>query len=164
MHSRLSSDDEMGSVHSHTSRKTFDSWIGLGSIVNGNGGGNHRRASNTPFIDDDLYSPHVYYRPGERTLKRCIVFLIVVAIVLLSGAMIGFNVPHKSVNLDESLSRFAPMSNFTEAEALEIAENIVQVAQAAQSTAEGASNTQVSSQELSRMAQGLQKLVGEYRS
>lgn len=125
MHSRLSSDDEMGSVHSHTSRKTFDSWIGLGSIVNGNGGGNHRRASNTPFIDDDLYSPHVYYRPGERTLKRCIVFLIVVAIVLLSGAMIGFNVPHKSVNLDESLSRFAPMSNFTEAEALKIAENIV---------------------------------------
>eukprot|EP01082_Thalassiosira_pseudonana_P009820 g9045.t1 g9045 contig34:724975-727441(-) len=124
MHSRRSSDDEMGSVHSHTSGKTFDSWIGLGSIVNGNGGGNHRRASNTPFIDDDLYSPHVYYRPGERTLKRCIMFLIVVAIVLLSGAMIGFNVPHKSVNLDESLSRFAPMSNFTEAEALEIAENI----------------------------------------
>jgi len=40
----------------------------------------------------------------------------------------------------------------------------VQVAQAAQSTSEGASNTQVSSQELSRMAQGLQKLVSEYRS
>ena len=46
----------------------------------------------------------------------------------------------------------------------EIAENIVQVAQAAQSTAEGASNTQVSSQELARMAQALQKLVSEYRS
>jgi methyl-accepting chemotaxis protein len=45
----------------------------------------------------------------------------------------------------------------------EIAQNIVQVAQAAQSTAEGASNTQLSSQELSRMAQGLQRLVDEYR-
>jgi methyl-accepting chemotaxis protein len=45
----------------------------------------------------------------------------------------------------------------------EIAENIVQVAQAAQSTAEGASNTQVSSLELSRMAQALQRLVVDYR-
>ena len=45
----------------------------------------------------------------------------------------------------------------------EIAENIVQVAQAAQSTAEGASNTQVSSLELSRMAQALQRLVQEYK-
>ena len=35
--------------------------------------------------------------------------------------------------------------------------------QAAQSTAEGASNTQVSSQELARMAQALQRLVDEYR-
>jgi len=46
----------------------------------------------------------------------------------------------------------------------EIAENIVQVAQAAQSTAEGASNTQISSQELSRMAQALQQLVEEYKN
>ena len=45
----------------------------------------------------------------------------------------------------------------------EIAQNIVQVAQAAQSTAEGANNTQLSSQELARMAQGLQRLVDEYR-
>jgi hypothetical protein len=45
----------------------------------------------------------------------------------------------------------------------EIAENIVQVARAAQSTAEGAANTQVSSQELSRMAQALQRLVEDYR-
>ena len=40
----------------------------------------------------------------------------------------------------------------------------MQVAQAAQSTAEGASNTQVSSQELSRMAQALQQLVEEYKN
>ena len=39
----------------------------------------------------------------------------------------------------------------------------MQVAQAAQSTAEGASNTQVSSQELARMAMDLQRLVDEYR-
>jgi len=45
----------------------------------------------------------------------------------------------------------------------EIAENILQVAQAAQSTAEGAANTQVSSRELARMAQDLQRLVDEYR-
>jgi methyl-accepting chemotaxis protein len=45
----------------------------------------------------------------------------------------------------------------------EIAQNIVQVARAAQGTAEGASNTQVSSEELSQMAQGLQRLVEEYR-
>jgi len=45
----------------------------------------------------------------------------------------------------------------------EIAQNIVQVARAAQNTAEGANNTQLSAQELSRMAQGLQRLVDEYR-
>jgi methyl-accepting chemotaxis protein len=45
----------------------------------------------------------------------------------------------------------------------EIAQNIVQVARAAQGTAEGAGNTQVSSEELSQMAQGLQRLVEEYR-
>ena len=45
----------------------------------------------------------------------------------------------------------------------EIAENILQVARAAQNTAEGAANTQVASQELSRMAQALQSLVDEYR-
>ncbi len=45
----------------------------------------------------------------------------------------------------------------------EIAENILQVARAAQSTAEGAANTQLASQELSRMAQALQTLVGEYQ-
>jgi methyl-accepting chemotaxis protein len=44
----------------------------------------------------------------------------------------------------------------------EIAENILQVAQAAQNTAEGAANTQVASQELSRMAQALRTLVDEY--
>jgi methyl-accepting chemotaxis protein len=55
--------------------------------------------------------------------------------------------------------------NITEATtgSAEIAENIVQVAQAAQSTAEGASNTQVSSHELARMAQALQRLVAEYK-
>ncbi|MFM9057573.1 MAG: methyl-accepting chemotaxis protein, partial [Planctomycetaceae bacterium] len=45
----------------------------------------------------------------------------------------------------------------------EIAENILQVARAAQNTAEGAANTQVASQELSRMAQALQTLVHEYK-
>ena len=45
----------------------------------------------------------------------------------------------------------------------EIAQNIVQVARAAQNTAEGANNTQLSAQELSRMAQGLQQLVDEYK-
>ena len=45
----------------------------------------------------------------------------------------------------------------------EIAENILQVAQAAQSTAEGAANTQISSRELARMAQDLQRLVDDYR-
>jgi methyl-accepting chemotaxis protein len=45
----------------------------------------------------------------------------------------------------------------------EIAENILQVAQAAQNTAEGAANTQVASQELSRMAQALRTLVDEYQ-
>jgi methyl-accepting chemotaxis protein len=45
----------------------------------------------------------------------------------------------------------------------EIAENIVQVAQAAQSTAEGAANTQMSSRELARMAQDLQRLVDDYQ-
>ena len=45
----------------------------------------------------------------------------------------------------------------------EIAQNIVQVARAAQNTAEGANNTQLSAHELSRMAQGLQRLVDEYR-
>ena len=45
----------------------------------------------------------------------------------------------------------------------EIAQNIVQVARAAQNTAEGANNTQLSAQELSQMAQGLQRLVDEYR-
>jgi methyl-accepting chemotaxis protein len=37
------------------------------------------------------------------------------------------------------------------------------VAQAAQNTAEGASNAQLSSQELARMAQNLQRLVEEYQ-
>lgn len=45
----------------------------------------------------------------------------------------------------------------------EIAQNIIQVAQAAQTTSEGASNTQLSSQELARMAQALTRLVAEYR-
>ena len=45
----------------------------------------------------------------------------------------------------------------------EIAQNIGQVAQAAQNTAEGASNAQLSSQELARMAQNLQRLVEEYQ-
>jgi len=37
------------------------------------------------------------------------------------------------------------------------------VAQAAQNTAEGATNAQLSSQELAKMAQTLQRLVEEYR-
>jgi methyl-accepting chemotaxis protein len=45
----------------------------------------------------------------------------------------------------------------------EIAQNIIQVAQAAQTTSEGAGNTQLSSQELARMAQALTRLVAEYR-
>jgi methyl-accepting chemotaxis protein len=45
----------------------------------------------------------------------------------------------------------------------EIAQNIGQVAQAAQNTAEGATNAQLSSGELARMAQNLQRLVEEYR-
>jgi len=55
--------------------------------------------------------------------------------------------------------------NITEATtgSTEIAQNIVQVAHAAQNTAEGANNTQHSAQELSHMAQGLQRLVDEYR-
>jgi methyl-accepting chemotaxis protein len=39
---------------------------------------------------------------------------------------------------------------------------MTQVAHAAQSTAEGASNTQVAAQELARMASTLQRLVDDY--
>ena len=55
------------------------------------------------------------------------------------------------------------MGYFPISPSTEIAQNIVQVARAAQNTAEGANNTQLSAQELSRMAQGLQRLVDEYR-
>ncbi len=46
----------------------------------------------------------------------------------------------------------------------EIAQNITQVAEAAQSTAEGAGNTQISAHELARMAANLQQLVDQYKS
>jgi methyl-accepting chemotaxis protein len=45
----------------------------------------------------------------------------------------------------------------------EIAQNIVGVATAAKSTTEGANNTQTSSDELSRMANDLQKLVASFK-
>ena len=47
--------------------------------------------------------------------------------------------------------------------ASEIAQNITGVAKAAQSTTEGASDTQRASAELSRMAAELQKLVGQFK-
>ena len=68
--------------------------------------------------------------------------------------------------VDEQTTTTSEMShNVSEAAAgsVEIAHNITQVAEAARGTAEGASNTQVSAQELARMAASLQRLVSDYK-
>lgn len=82
---------------SHNSGGTFDnSWLGLGNIKqkNGHGGAswrNTRRVTLTPFVDyngDSFHSQRSSpYRPGERTMKRCICIFFVLAIVVLSGAL-----------------------------------------------------------------------------
>ena len=53
--------------------------------------------------------------------------------------------------------------NIAASGAAEIAQNMTHVAQAAHSTAEGASNTQVAAHELARMAADLNSLVDEFQ-
>ena len=117
---------------SHNSIGTFDkSWLGLGNSGNGRGGPswrNARRQTLTPFVDFDGDSFHsqrsTHYRLGERTLKRCIGIMFVVAIVVLSGALIGIDIITKGGTVEDPLIKETPSSALTEKEKLAIAESV----------------------------------------
>lgn len=119
---------------SHTSGGTFDNtWLGLGNIAQKNGRGgaswrDSRRITLTPFVDYDGDSFHSQrstpYRMGERTLKRCISIMFVLAVVVLSGALIAINVASKDDTLGETLTRDTPLSALTEEEKLAVAKTV----------------------------------------
>lgn len=119
---------------SHASGGTFDnSWLGLGNSAekNGRGGSNwqhSRRTSSTPFVDFDGNSFHSQrstpYQLGERNLKRCIGIMFVLAIVVLSGALIGINITSKNDTIGKPLTKGTPSSALTEEEKLAIAESV----------------------------------------
>jgi hypothetical protein len=119
---------------SHTSGGTFDnSWLGLGNIAQKNGRGgaswrDARRITLTPFVDYDGDSFHSQrstpYRMGERTLKQCIGLMFVLAIIVLSGALIGINIASKDDTLGQTLTRDTPYSALTEEEKLAVAESV----------------------------------------
>ena len=125
-------DDYDDDNKSHNSMGTFDkSWLGLGNTGNGRGGPSWRdvrRQTLTPFVDFDGDSFHsqrsTSYRMGERTLKRCIGIMFVVAIVVLSGALIGINIISKDDSVGEPLTKGTPSSSLTEEEKLSVAESV----------------------------------------
>ena len=121
---------------SHNSGGTFDnSWLGLGNIKqkNGHGGAswrNTRRVTLTPFVDyngDSFHSQRSSpYRPGERTMKRCICIFFVLAIVVLSGALIGIDITSNDGTLGDPLTKINPSQALTEEEKLVLAESVNQ--------------------------------------
>jgi len=119
---------------SHNSGGTFDnSWLGLGNIKQKNGRGgaswrDTRRVTLTPFIDNDGHSFYSQrndiYRPGERTMKRCICIFFILAIVVLSGALIGIDITSNDGTLGDALTKINPSQALTEEEKLAIAEKV----------------------------------------
>ncbi|KAL3785425.1 hypothetical protein HJC23_013564 [Cyclotella cryptica] len=126
-----SNDNEDDDDKSNTSGGTFDSsWLGLGNMAKNNGRGgwrDTRRTTLTPFVDYDGHSFHqrnAHYRPGERNLKRCIVVFFVLAVVALSGALIGLNIT--TTDDSEPMTKNTSSSASTEEEMLAVRENVNQ--------------------------------------
>ncbi|KAL7482581.1 hypothetical protein ACHAW6_008252 [Cyclotella cf. meneghiniana] len=124
-------DDDDDDNKSNTSGGTFDSsWLGLGNNAKNNGRGgwrDTRRTTLTPFVDYDGHSFHqrsVPYRPGERNLKRCTVVFFVLAVVVLTGALIGLNIA--TTGDSESMPKSTPSLALTEEEMLTVKENVNQ--------------------------------------
>ncbi|KAL3782827.1 hypothetical protein ACHAW5_000099 [Stephanodiscus triporus] len=92
-------DDEVnGEGGKHKIDMRRGSWIDPEAIIKSSIVRN-RRATLTPFIDEGGNSYHglktddgIYYRPGQRTINRCIAVLFAIAVTVMSSALIGFSV------------------------------------------------------------------------
>ncbi|KAL3810849.1 hypothetical protein ACHAXA_005849 [Cyclostephanos tholiformis] len=96
--------DEEKGLKKHKA-KHRESWIGL-DVLQGNIINQNRRATITPFIDDEGESYYglktrdgIYYRPGQRTINRCIAVLFAIAVTAISSVLIGLSVQKSEIEI-----------------------------------------------------------------
>ena len=121
-------DEENGEGEDHKAKRN-DSWISLGMIEDLQGDiiNRRRRATLTPYIDDGGKSYHglktddgIYYRPGQRTINRCIAVLFAVAVTAISSALVGFSVNRSNERLHQIFVPIKPGDNETLTEAVDV--------------------------------------------